>query len=221
MLKSRYFIYDLVENTVSRKQTIIDLILLESVQGIGLKGQKVSIPSEKAYNNFLLPKLAVYASPENIEKYFIEDTEFQKMKNIKSSKHVDRTLNTLSHLYLYVHMSMHTPWTIEKWHIRISFQRSGFIVPEDAITLSEKPISGPDLSLENKEFYVTVKINNQEEVKVRCRLRHWSSDLKNQAKSDVLHWDLPSVAIFPEDQPILDSLPKHRLCKNITNDITE
>ncbi|XP_076234268.1 mitochondrial ribosomal protein L9 [Calliopsis andreniformis] len=218
-LKSKYYIYELVENTVTRKQPLIDLILLDTIENVGLKGEIISVKSERAYNTLLLPKLAVYATLENIKKYAIDDTETKKDMNIKSSKYIDRTLNLLSQQYLLVEMSMHTPWTIEKWHIKASFRKAGFIVPEDAITLPERTISGPDLLIQDKEFYVIVKINNCEETKVRCKLHHWISDLQNQIRNEIPIWNRPNVAIFPEDQPILDSLPKHRLYKETTNDI--
>ena len=214
-MKAKFFIYDLVENTVTRKHKPVDLVLLDNVKNIGTKGQKVTIGPIKAYESLLLPKLAVYATPENIKEYISDDSEAKQDMNIQSSEFVDKTLSELSQHYLSVQMSAYTPWTIEKWHLRASFRKEGIIVPEDAMTIPEKAISGPDLSIENKEFYVTVKINNREEIKVRCKIHHWPSDVKDQAytEGDVPFWDLPSIAIFPEDQPILDSLPKHPLWK--------
>ncbi|XP_076638597.1 mitochondrial ribosomal protein L9 [Colletes latitarsis] len=217
----KYFIYDLVENTISRKPKLIDLILLESIQGIGIKGQKVAVNSEKAYNNLILPKLAVYATPENIDKYYIDSTNFKEHEDTYTSEYVPRTLNVLSHFYLPIEMSMDTPWNIEKWHIRVAFRKAGVIVPDEAITLPEKTISGPDLSIQNKEFYIIIKINNHEEVKVRCKIRHWASDRKDKINEDELLWDLPNIAIFPEDQPILDSLPKHHFSKDKSNNVDE
>ncbi|XP_076656906.1 mitochondrial ribosomal protein L9 [Halictus rubicundus] len=214
-LKNKYFIYDLVENTVNRKQPKVDLILLDNVEGVGLKGQQVSMASEKAYENLLLPKLAVYATPENTEKYLV-DLSNQNTGG-KDLQILTRTVNLLSQLYLQIQMSMHMPWTIEKWHIRASFRKNGIIVPEDAITMPEKEISGPDLSIENKEFYVNVKINDHRDVKVRCKISHWTANPIEKISPDVCVWELPNIAIFPEDQPVLDSLPKHRLCKNQSN----
>lgn len=220
-LKHRYFIYDLVENTVSRKQSLINLILLQSVKNVGVKGQKVTVNSEMGYINLLLPKMAVYATPENIEKYLMNDPKIVKQSNIYSSKYVERTISKLSSYYLLVSMSMFTPWTIEKWHIKVTFRKAGIIVPEDSITLPEKPISGPDLSIQNKQFYVTVKINNCEEVKVRCIINHWSTNNDDKIKFNKHIWTMPVEAIFPEDQPILDSLPKHCFFEEKINDTNE
>lgn len=37
--------------------------------GIGHEGEKVSVRPSYAYEHLLLPKLAVYASPENVENF--------------------------------------------------------------------------------------------------------------------------------------------------------
>ncbi|XP_054010572.1 39S ribosomal protein L9, mitochondrial [Hylaeus anthracinus] len=211
VLRHRNYIYDLVEYADHRKYPDVDLILLKTVEGLGVRGQQIAVKYESAYTKYLLPKVATYATPENIEKY--KDILNKIDINTGSSQFAQRAVNLLSQFYLCIPMSMHTPWTIEKWHVRVAFRHGCIIVPEYAITLPEKTISGPDLSIENKEFYVTVKINNLEEVKVRCKIRHWNPkpQISLDAVKPVPIWELPNIAIFPEDQPILDSLPKHRL----------
>lgn len=56
-------------------------------------------------------------------------------------------------------MNMEEPWTLKPWHIRVSFRKCGYIVPEYAITIPETPISGPNMDLEGKEFFVTVTVS--------------------------------------------------------------
>ncbi|CAK9808001.1 39S ribosomal protein L9, mitochondrial [Anthophora plagiata] len=220
-LRQRNFIYELVEDTNIKKQKKIDVILLETIKNVGEKGQMINVPSIRGYETLILPKLATYATPENIEKYLIDDASIEKSMCGYSSRFVERTMNLLSQSYLCIRMSLDVPWTIEKWHIRATFRCVGYIVPEDAITLPERTISGPDMSLENKEFYVTVKINNCEEVKVRCKIRHYTSDPERIIIYDKPIYQLSNIAIFPEDQPILDSLPKHRLYKQEISDIND
>lgn len=209
-LKHKHYIYELVEDTNTRPQKYIDVVMLETVKNVGDKGQKVSMKSQRVYETLILPKLAVYATPENLEKYLIEDAEARKALNEYSSQFVERTITLLSQHYLHLTMSMDVPWTIERWHVRACFRKFGFIVPENAITMPSKPISGPDLSIESKEFYVVVKINNHEEVKVRCKIFHQTSDPERKIKYDVPLYTLPNIAVFPEDQEIINSLPKHR-----------
>ncbi|XP_017891800.1 39S ribosomal protein L9, mitochondrial [Ceratina calcarata] len=210
-LKHKHYIYDLVEDTNAKPQKYIDMVLLTNVKDVGEKGQKVSMRSQRAYETLILPKLAVYATPENLEKYLIEDKEDRKKLQEFSSQFVERTMNLLSQLYLPLNMSLDTPWTIEKWHVKASFRKAGYIVPENTITMPTKPISGPDLSIESREFYVVVTINNQEEVKVRCKIFHYTSNPEKKIKYDVPYYMLPNIAVFPEDQDIINSLPKHRL----------
>lgn len=55
-------------------------------------------------------------------------------------------------------MNKENPWTLQKWHIRTSFRKCGYTVPEEAITMPDKPIKGPNMDLEDREFYVTVTV---------------------------------------------------------------
>lgn len=55
-------------------------------------------------------------------------------------------------------MNKENPWTIKPWHIKVSLRKCGYEVPEECITLPPKPISGPDMALQEKEFYVTVTV---------------------------------------------------------------
>lgn len=204
LLKSKHFIYDVVENTNARQEEPLDLILTQYVTGLGNVGTRVSIHPSIAYPKLLLPKLADYATPENIEKYTKlamdqgDDTPF-------SSPTVEKTIKYLSHKRISIVMSKDMPWTLEKWHVKANFRKAGIYIPEDAITMPEKPISGPNLDLEEKEFYVTLMINNREQVKVRCCLHHWSP--LNKIVKTHEFWKQPNEPIFPEDKAILDSLP--------------
>lgn len=68
-LRRKNYIYELVKNTDTVKQPDIDVILQSYIEGVGNIGDKVSVRPSYAYNKLLLSGLAVYASPENIEKY--------------------------------------------------------------------------------------------------------------------------------------------------------
>jgi len=204
-LRSRHFVYDLVEDTNTRKKEPLDLILTQYVAGLGNVGTRVSMHPGQAYTKLLLPNLADYATPENIEKYMKlamdqgDNTPF-------SSASVEKTIKYLSQKRISVVMSKDVPWTMESWHIKANFRKAGIYVPEDAITMPERPISGPNLDLEAKEFYVTLTINNREQVKVRCCLHHWTPERTARIYLDDFY-KLPTEPIFPEDKPILDSLP--------------
>lgn len=55
-------------------------------------------------------------------------------------------------------MNRENPWVLKPWHIKVSFRKCGYNVPEEAIIMPPKEIKGPDMNLQNKEFYVTVKV---------------------------------------------------------------
>lgn len=203
-LKPKHFIYDLVEDTNVRRKEFLDLILTQYVAGLGNVGTRVSMHPNKAYPVLLLPKLADYASPENIEKYTKLAVD-QQDKTPFSSASVEKTIKYLSKRLIKIEMSKNVPWTLEKWHIRANLRRFGIYVPEEAITMPERSISGPNLDIERKQFYITLTINNREQVKMRCIVCHWPTDMAGQTYVEE-YWKLPPEPIFPEDKPILDSL---------------
>ncbi|KAF7280234.1 hypothetical protein GWI33_006277 [Rhynchophorus ferrugineus] len=205
-LRSRHYIYDLVEDTNTKKQEDIDVILTTFVEGLGNSGEKIKVKPQFAYNSLLLPGLAVYACPENLEKY--KDTLCNKESVEYSSPNALPTIKTLSRITLSVVMNKDHPWVLKPWHVKTSFRKSGYVVPDDAITLPEKPITGPDMGLENKEFYVTVTINNKEKVNVRCRLHHWSTDIIDRIPYTPYFWEEDTEPIYPEFKEVLETLPK-------------
>lgn len=68
-MRGRHFTYDLVEDTCTTKQKKIEVILKTFVQGVGKKGEVLSLKPNFAYNKLLLPGLAVYKTEENLAKY--------------------------------------------------------------------------------------------------------------------------------------------------------
>lgn len=55
-------------------------------------------------------------------------------------------------------MSRTEPWVLEPWHIRVTLRKCLFHVPDDAIELPPDEIRGPDPSIQNKLFYVTITV---------------------------------------------------------------
>ncbi|KAL6432494.1 hypothetical protein ACFW04_006820 [Cataglyphis niger] len=213
-LRVKHFIYELVEDTNLRRKEPLDLILTQYVAGLGNAGTRISMHPNKAYPMLLLPKLADYATPENIEKYMKLAVD-QQDKTPFSSASVERTIKYLSTKRISIIMSKDVPWTLEKWHIRASFRKVGIFVPEDTITMPQKQISGPNLDIEGKEFYITITINNREQVKVRCCVHHWATDIAGRIVVNDF-WKLSVEPIFPEDKPVLDSLSSFQKIENKT-----
>ncbi|CAH2983400.1 unnamed protein product [Chilo suppressalis] len=154
-MRARHFIYDLVEDTNVVKKAEVKVILKQFVSGVGNAGDVLTLRPSIAYKEYLMPGIAVYASPENLANNKIKDINTEKGDDF-SSPYVQRTMGCLSRLVLQITMSKQVPWTLEPWHIRASFRKTGFFVPEYAIEMPPVAIKGPDLSLQEKEFYVTV-----------------------------------------------------------------
>lgn len=61
-----------------------------------------------------------------------------------------------------VTMNMHTEWEIEPFHIKVALDRRNFEAPLEAIEFPhDRKIKGPNLDLEDKEFYVYLTVTLQ------------------------------------------------------------
>jgi len=68
-------------------------------------------------------------------------------------------MQSLSKFVLNISMNKEQNWTLERWHIRAAFRRANVIVPETAIEMPDHVITGPDMKLEGKEFFITVTVS--------------------------------------------------------------
>ncbi|XP_053613295.1 large ribosomal subunit protein bL9m [Plodia interpunctella] len=204
-MKGRHFVYDLVQDTNTVRQPDVKVILKQFVDGVGNMGDVLSLRPTIAYRDYLMPGLAVYATPEMAVKYKSNDDK-PKTEDTYSSPFVKRTLKELSNLVLQITMSKLQPWTLQPWHVKASFRKCGFVVPEHAIEMPSIEIKGPDLTLQEKEFLVTVTINKTEKVNVRCRIHHWATGLDRLPWVEN-HWKHPKEPLIPEQAPILQNMP--------------
>ncbi|XP_064550412.1 large ribosomal subunit protein bL9m [Drosophila montana] len=194
-MRAKHFIYELVEDTLVKKRPNLEVVLKTFVEGVGDKGDVVSMKPHFVYNKLLLPGLATYKTPENMAKY--AKTEAEKSSVQHSSAYAQRTVNMLESIVLAVIMNKDEPWVLEPWHIKASLRKAGFHCKEECITLPKERIEGPDLRKENKEFCCTITINKLEQAKLRCRIHHWSTDPSERLPYVLEHWKMPA-------EPLLD-----------------
>ncbi|XP_044744964.1 39S ribosomal protein L9, mitochondrial [Coccinella septempunctata] len=194
-LRSRHYVYELVKDTTIEKQPQLKLILTAHVEGLGSKGDIVEVKPSYGYNTLILLQKAVYASEENISKYasLKDDVEDKP-----SSPLVPMCMQSLAKMTLSVVMNMESPWEIKPWHIKVSFRKCGWEVPEKAIVLPEMPIKGPNMNIEGKEFYITVVFSPKEKQEVKCRLHHWSTDPSDRLPYVKEFWKIPVESVFAD-----------------------
>jgi len=201
-MRKRTFYYDFVEDTDIRPDPLIDVVLATYVQGVGNAGDLVSMKLSAAYNKLLVPGLADYASPEMIE-YSNKVKADEKLQDKQISVSVERTLKYLQETCLSVVMNQFNEWTIEPWHIRASARKAGIhILSDDCIELPSKPVKGPDMALEGKNFFVNITINKKFKVKVRCVIHHWTANASARLPFVPEWWLAPPEMIFPEDEHV-------------------
>lgn len=204
-MRAKDFIYDKVELTELRPHTeSCEVVLTTFVDGLGDRGDVVAVRPYTAYNKLLLPGLAVYKTPENVAKYARKETGV--VEKVHSSRHAQRCVNVLESRTLQICMNLHNPWVLEPWHVRVAFRKAGINVLDDScIQLPDQPITGPNLDIQDGEFFVTVTVNNCEKARVRCRLHHWSNDPEARLPYVFEHWKLPGKPIFESDAAELEA----------------
>ncbi|XP_028358974.1 39S ribosomal protein L9, mitochondrial isoform X2 [Phyllostomus discolor] len=77
-LHRRHRVYKLVEDTKHRPKENLELILTQSVEELGVRGDVVSVKKSVGRNRLLPQGLAVYASPEN--KKLFEEEKLQRQE---------------------------------------------------------------------------------------------------------------------------------------------
>lgn len=177
-LRAKNHVYEFVEDGNTNKKLPINIILRKYVKNIGYPGDVISLRPNYAYYHYIITGVGVYDNPENREKYVPIASEVTKR-----SPFIQRTMETLKQADVDVILNQIVPWTLEPWHVRAALRKVGIFISNDTqIELPSIEIAGPDLKYENKLFYCTVTINKEEKVKIRCRLRHWCSDIRKRLK---------------------------------------
>lgn len=182
------------------------MILTSSVEGVGERGDVVSLKPQFAYNKVLLPGLGKYSDTVEINTEKLVSEAFNaKRVHIRTMSHFEQlfnlimtfqTANILQRRVVAIVMNKDEPWTLEPWHIRVSLRKMGIFINDIAITMPEIKISGPDLAIQNKQFQVQIKVNDQESATVRCRIHHWSTDVKQRLPYVFEHWKMAGEQLW-------------------------
>eukprot|EP00088_Acartia_fossae_P034792 TRINITY_DN35754_c0_g1_i1.p1 TRINITY_DN35754_c0_g1~~TRINITY_DN35754_c0_g1_i1.p1 ORF type:complete len:294 (-),score=38.94 TRINITY_DN35754_c0_g1_i1:202-1083(-) len=164
----KYMVYEIEEKYQEQETTKV--ILLRNVDDYGVKGQIVNFPSLSVHRDLLLPGLAVYCTEENLAKH--ADIVIPEETQMNSSETARLLHNMWSKRTLSICMHTDNPWTIEPWHIKASLRKLKTWCKTEDIEIPGGQISGPNLSLENKEFVAILTVNKFEKIRLRCRIHH-------------------------------------------------
>lgn len=165
-LHRRHRVYKLVEDTKHRPKDNLELILTQSVDEIGVRGDLVSVKKSVGRNKLLSQGLAVYASPEN-RKLFEEEKSLRREGKLEKiqTKAGEATVKFLRSCHLEL----------------------GVVVAPHALRLPEEPITRWG------EYWCDVTVNGLDTVRVPMsvvlfqkpktkRYKHW---LAQQAAKSV------------------------------------
>ncbi|XP_069650220.1 large ribosomal subunit protein bL9m isoform X2 [Haliaeetus albicilla] len=160
----RHRIYRLVEDTKHLPKTNLELILTQSVENLGNRGDVVSVKKSVGRNKLLPQGLAVYASPEN-RKMFEEEKKLRQEGKLEvlQTQSGEKTIKFLKSCRL---------------ELRV-------FVPPHALKLPEEPITRWG------EYWCDVTVNGLETVRVPMsvvkflrpktkRYKHWLAQQQAQ-----------------------------------------
>ena len=100
--------------------------------------------------------MGIYASPYNLEKYkkiVLPEDSVQF-----SSETVSKCVADMSKYVVPIIMNGDNRWTLEPWHVRFALLNHGVSLEEHCIKLPDQKISGPNQTLEGKEFLLTLQV---------------------------------------------------------------
>ncbi|KAM9692155.1 large ribosomal subunit protein bL9m isoform 1-T1 [Dama dama] len=161
-LHRRHRVYKLVEDTKHRPKGSLELILTQSVDELGVRGDLVSVKKSVGRNRLLPEGLAVYASPEN-KKLFEEEKLLRqegKLDKIQT-KAGEATVKFLRSCHLEVGMKNNVKWELNPEIVARHFLRNlGVVVAPHALKLPEEPIT------QRGEYWCEVTVNGLDTVRV-------------------------------------------------------
>ncbi|XP_065430771.1 large ribosomal subunit protein bL9m [Chrysemys picta bellii] len=160
----RHRVYRLVEDTKNQPKGELEVILTQSVNNLGSRGDVVSVKKSLARNKLLLEGLAVYASPENKKMFeFEEEMKLRaegKLERLQTQSG-EKTVQFLRTCHLEVGMKNNVQWELNNEIVARHFLKNlnVFVAPH-ALKLPEEPITRWG------EYWCEVTVNGLDTVRV-------------------------------------------------------
>jgi len=144
----------------------MDCLLTDFVDGLGIRGDKVSVKREIFHDELYPEGLAVYASPDNIAE-FEEERQIQGIEGEATRLGVNArmTMKELNNMSLNIPLKEGGDWTsLSKKHVQVAFRLKGIELEEECITLPEDEVT------DFGELEINVMVNNLESITVPANL---------------------------------------------------
>uniref|UniRef100_A0A8D0E7Y5 Large ribosomal subunit protein bL9m n=1 Tax=Salvator merianae TaxID=96440 RepID=A0A8D0E7Y5_SALMN len=158
----RYKVYRLVEDTKHSPKQPLELILTQTVEDLGSRGDVVFVDKAFGRYDLLAKNRAVYASPEN-RKLFEEENQLrQEGKLPKLQTHTaEKTVRYLQRCTLEIGVNDCDKWELTPEIVARHFLRNlGVVVSLHALKLPEEPIT------ELGDYWCEVTVNGLDTIKV-------------------------------------------------------
>uniref|UniRef100_A0A8C4YHX2 Large ribosomal subunit protein bL9m n=2 Tax=Gopherus TaxID=38771 RepID=A0A8C4YHX2_9SAUR len=139
----RHRIYRLVEDTKNQPKGELEVILTQSVDNLGSRGDIVSVKKSLARNKLLLEGLAVYASPEN-KKMFEEEMRLREEGKLErlQTQSGEKAIQFLRSCRLEVGMKNNVKWELNNEIVARHFLKNlNVFVKPHAVKLPDEPIT--------------------------------------------------------------------------------
>ncbi|KAI0237956.1 39S ribosomal protein L9, mitochondrial [Lamellibrachia satsuma] len=171
-LKRREYIYSIEENTDLKPAGNMTVILVKDVEGVGLRGQVLTVTKKLARNVLIPTSAAIYASPENLMK---NEEERKNIEDIpRQSIVAQKTIRQLQAMTLRIPMNPNVSWTLNKTHVRVAFRKMGVQVPQDCITIPDEAIT------EFGDATVKVTVNKLDTIPVKAIIYPYNTNAVEQ-----------------------------------------
>ncbi|XP_043856257.1 39S ribosomal protein L9, mitochondrial [Dromiciops gliroides] len=161
-LRRRHRVYRLVEDTQHQPQGTMELILTQTVEDLGVRGDTVTVKKSLGRNKLLPQGLAVYPSPENKDLFEAENQLRMegKLEKLQTKTGVT-TVKFLKNCHLEVGMKNNVKWELTPEIVCRHFLRNlGVVVSPHALKLPEEPITRWG------EYWCEVTVNGLDTVRV-------------------------------------------------------
>ncbi|XP_077997027.1 large ribosomal subunit protein bL9m-like [Glandiceps talaboti] len=191
-IKPRHKVYKVVKDTRKPPPSEMQLILIQDVQRYGKKGDIVTVSKKVGRNKLLAPGLAVYPLPDNIQEYCLAKQTSDKTESISNlSVMALKTIEFLKKKPVTIAVKDDIKFEISKYHVSDTYEsKLGVVVPENAVTLPETPITGFG------EYPIQITMNGVETVDTRLIVRpkriNQEQDTENEDDTTETDSDQPS-----------------------------